>query len=143
MGWADYNRKKAQAMTDAQYFERYKARTVVDAKTGCWLWQGFIHAMGYGDACYRGKNHRVHRAMWIVTRGAIPSGMHVCHTCDVRHCINPDHLWLGTNRENIRDAAAKGRIRNRNNGPLPETPIARVQVARSYKKPYQRKSIVR
>jgi len=48
------------------------------------------------------------RVAYRVWKGAIPDGMFVCHTCDVKRCINPDHLWLGTNRDNIKDAISKG-----------------------------------
>lgn len=96
-------------MTDAGYFERFKAKTVV-SEHGCWLWQGYVHEhTGYGEASYRCQNMRIHRAMWIVARGPIPERLHVCHSCDTRNCVNPDHLWLGTNKQNHDDCKAKGR----------------------------------
>ena len=53
-----------------------------------------------------------HRQAWVQNFGPIPKGMYVCHTCDVRNCINPEHLFLGTQSDNIRDMATKGRHRN-------------------------------
>lgn len=104
---------------DAHVLAHIKANVVIDPLKGCWLWQGFIFPdaivngktvrRGYGGIGYRGRNSRTHRVMWVITKGSIPTGMHVCHTCDVRHCCNPDHLWLGTNRENITDMVKKGR----------------------------------
>lgn len=99
-------------VTDAVYNERWVARVtarcVVDAN-GCLLWQGFCHKWGYGMTSYRGKGARVHRGMWIARKGPVPPKMDVCHTCDVRHCCNLDHLWLGTRVQNLQDMANKGR----------------------------------
>lgn len=78
----------------------------------CWLWTGMTRKDGYGHI-RAGKSSRgnvdVHRASWILHNGNIPRGMHVCHTCDVRSCIRPDHLFLGTALDNIRDAKSKKR----------------------------------
>lgn len=94
---------------DMHFLAYIKAKTIIDPVTGCWLWQGFRNWGGYGQVGYRGENWTAHRAMWRALKGPIPNGLHVCHTCDVRHCVNPDHLWLGTNQQNISDMVAKGR----------------------------------
>lgn len=75
---------------------------------GCWIWQGFINQEGYG----RIGDLLVHRLSYKIYKGDIPSGMCVCHNCpggDNRSCINPNHLWLGTSTENIKDKKPKGR----------------------------------
>ena len=108
MSWKAANEKRQ--MTDAQYIEKLKSLCVVDAN-GCWLYQRFLHPKGYGSMSYRGKQWRTHRLSYHLHKGAIPAGMLVCHTCDVRHCCNPDHLWLGSNDENQLDAWQKGRKR--------------------------------
>lgn len=81
--------------------------------SGCWLWTGaVIKAGGYGRfgmPC--NQVDYAHRASWRIFRGAIPSGHYVCHRCDVRTCVNPDHLFVGTATDNMRDASQKGRIR--------------------------------
>ena len=75
---------------------------IPEPNTGCWLWLGFISPDGYGTRL-------AHRRAWELARGPIPDGMLVCHRCDVRHCVNPDHLFLGTHLDNMRDMIRKGR----------------------------------
>lgn len=71
---------------------------------------------GYGRFGFKGKPRYAHRAAFEMFRCEIPEGMHVCHTCDVRECVNPDHLFLGTHADNMRDAWGKGRL------PVPTPP---------------------
>lgn len=78
----------------------------------CWLWTGAKHQHGYGVLRPKdGPMIRVHRLMWEREHGPIPKGMLVLHRCDTPSCVNPDHLFLGDQRENMRDMWAKGRGR--------------------------------
>lgn len=93
--------------------ERFMQHIALDDVRGCWLWNGFL-ANGYGRFQFRhAKNWysqvSAHRASWVLHNGDIPVGMFVCHKCDVRHCVNPAHLFIGSAKDNTRDMIEKGR----------------------------------
>lgn len=88
-----------------------ESRVEMDANGGCWLWTGAATAKGYARTTFYGKNTSIHRLSYRTFKGDIPEGLFVCHRCDVRSCVNPDHLWLGTVKDNNRDALKKGRNR--------------------------------
>jgi len=82
----------------------------VEKTDGCWLWTSTLNTWGYGQfQIGRTKQYRAHRIAYELTYGPIPAGMHVCHHCDNPRCVRPDHLFLGTHLDNMRDRQAKGR----------------------------------
>ena len=82
----------------------------VDKTDKCWVWTGAKGDGGYGRFWHEGRGRQAHRFAWESVNGPIPAGLFVCHTCDNPPCVKPGHLFLGTNRENMHDALAKGRI---------------------------------
>ncbi len=90
--------------------ERLAKRSCPEPNTGCLLWFGVTNNKGYGIIYYQGKHTLTHRLSWSLANGPIPKGLFVLHKCDTPPCINPEHLFLGTQKDNIRDAVRKGRF---------------------------------
>lgn len=87
--------------------ERFEAKFYVTP--GCWIWIPPMSKRGYGQLKADGKVWRVHRLSYELYVGAIPNGLVVRHRCDTPSCVNPDHLILGTQADNMRDMAERGR----------------------------------
>lgn len=97
---------------------RLARKSVVDPATGCWLWTDAPDRDGYGRLQVAGKARKAHRVAYEVHVGPVPGDLCVCHKCDVRLCVNPEHLFLGTNTENVADMVRKGRAPHVKN-PMP------------------------
>lgn len=81
-------------------------------ENGCWI-SPILNGKGYGNICFRGlKSKLAHRISYSEFKGEIPEQMHICHKCDVPACYNPDHLFLGTPKDNVHDGIKKGRIKH-------------------------------
>jgi hypothetical protein len=104
-------RKKLAEPIDARFSASYRI-----AENGCWIWtKGYAGGRAGRYGMLRlpdGSAITGHRLSYQIHKGAIPPGTFVCHTCDNPGCVNPDHLWLGTNSDNQKDAVAKGRHSN-------------------------------
>lgn len=76
---------------------------------GCWLWSGTVADTGYGVLSVARKKYGAHRVSYEIFNGPIPEGLFVCHSCDVRRCVQPAHLEAGTQAKNLGDMVARGR----------------------------------
>lgn len=95
--------------------ERHRFWGKVDRQKsdGCWLWQGSFRQNGYGQFNIRRGTHQhnfyAHRVAWELTNGNVLGNLYICHTCDVPACVNPSHMFLGTQMDNMTDMKIKGR----------------------------------
>lgn len=91
---------------------RFERKYIPEPNSGCWLWIGLLHEGGYGEfrlPC-KGRRIRAHVYSYQIHKGKVPPGKFVLHTCDMRPCVNPDHLYAGTKKQNTADAIRRNRF---------------------------------
>jgi Autographiviridae endonuclease len=94
--------------TIAMNRQQFNARWIAN-ENGCWIWHG-APRNGYGQLETQSQAKYAHRIAWQLFKGPIPTGKIVCHKCDVRICVNPEHLFLGSQQDNMNDCKSKGRM---------------------------------
>jgi hypothetical protein len=107
--------------------ERFWAK--VEKTDGCWFWRGNRSPQGYGQISENDRLVAAHRVSWRFHFGAIPDGLRVLHSCDVRGCVRPSHLFLGTQADNLVDMVRKGRCYNARLSPSNVAEIRRMTLA--------------
>jgi hypothetical protein len=106
--------------------EDYFLNIRVCKETGCHLWEGSISPNGYGVHTFYGLTQSTHRWAWEEANGAIPEGFNILHECDVKRCVNPEHMEIGTQQQNMDQKVARGRI---NQNPRPRRKVTSEEVA--------------
>jgi hypothetical protein len=94
--------------------DRFMDKVSPEPNSGCWLWDAFTREDGYGQFRFNGRTQSAHRVAWQLyngplSRGASGSGVCVLHRCDNPACVNPEHLFIGSNADNVQDMVNKGR----------------------------------
>ena len=95
--------------TKEELKRRFWSKVEIKNPSECWPWKRARTIRGYGSFCLNSKNLNAQRALWIIEFGPIADGLCVCHKCDNPPCCNPDHLFLGTDADNMTDKTRKGR----------------------------------
>ena len=103
--------------------ERFLGKVNKNGPNGCWIWTGACNSEGYGNIGVENRTEKAHRVSWELYNGKIPKGLCICHKCDNPKCVNPEHLFLGTNQDNTDDMIQKGREANREGEKNPKSKL--------------------
>ncbi|MGD9727415.1 MAG: HNH endonuclease signature motif containing protein [Nitrospira sp.] len=102
-------RNSPQLLSDPALKERFDKNRVEQGEDDCWLWEASCNSSGYGQFMFNGKPIGAHRMSWALHHQKMPGRTDVCHSCDEPSCVNPNHLWRGTRKQNHQDMSRKGR----------------------------------
>ena len=104
-GYSEYAQRTGKTIADRLAFYSEQPAD----PDACVIYRGLLNGRGYGRVSWKGKMLLAHREAWKIKNGDIPAGMKICHTCDVKPCINDRHLFPGTSKQNSEDMTRKGR----------------------------------
>lgn len=108
---------------DQKVINRFNKKWIPEPNSGCWLWTAGTRGSrgsNYASFHFLGKHESGHRVSWILFRGAIPNGLMILHKCSVMLCVNPDHLYVGTAKDNMRDVLVAGHNYQKNKTHCPK-----------------------
>lgn len=112
-------RLKKKSYELSYIIEIFESKIEVNSVNGCWVWNGFLSHEGYGgfSCCIEGspKSYPAHRVSYMLYVGNIPEGLQVLHKCNNKRCVNPEHLYVGTHQDNMRDLREAGTLAGENN----------------------------
>ncbi|MCA8385310.1 hypothetical protein FOC27_09225 [Burkholderia multivorans] len=92
------------------WWGKIEKRIEIIPESGCWIFMGCLNSKGYGNVGHAGKNRLAHRISLEFHKGIIPAGLLACHRCDVKCCVNPNHIYAGTRSQNAKDALERGQM---------------------------------
>lgn len=121
--------KKSFSHQKRSHHEKFWEKVDKKSENDCWMWLGHIDRYGYGKFW----NFLSHRFSWIDTFGNIPDGLYVCHKCDNPSCVNPRHLFLGTQLDNMQDMVKKGRIHSHIGEDNPKSKLSERDIYKIYR----------
>lgn len=107
--------------------DRFEAK--IEKTAGCWIWRGAVGSTGYGSFVVANKSQIASRVVYEIFIGPIPRGQFVLHRCDSPLCVRPEHLFLGTHQDNMRDRNAKGRAHGASGERNPKAKLSGVDAA--------------
>lgn len=113
-GWKSCTRCGALSSRGVPPEVRFWSHVDKNGPNGCWLWTGGHHPFGHGHVLWKGKTRRAHRVAWELLRGPLDAWRSykdplLCHKCDNPRCVNPDHMFIGSSKDNLQDMVCKGR----------------------------------
>lgn len=137
--------QKEEAFNNALTKQIEKFYTQVNKTSKCWTWIHSKNSDGYGllKVCVYGVMYGTHRFSYLINKGDIPVGLEVCHTCDNRNCVNPDHLWLGSHIDNVNDMNNKGRRPEFKGSKNPMSKLTELDVCNIRKRLDTRESLIK